>query len=52
MTMDDHADLEMRLMYEKMDREKEHQRLEQEKMDRLTEEDKEESRNTESQSLG
>jgi immunoglobulin-binding protein 1 len=40
MTMDEHADLEMRLMYEKMDREKEQQRLEKERMDLLTEHDK------------
>jgi immunoglobulin-binding protein 1 len=40
MTMDEHADLEVSLMYAKMDREKEQQRVDQERMDRLTEHEK------------
>lgn len=42
MTMDAHGDLEMRLMMEKAEREKEHQRLEKEKMDLLNDEEQNE----------
>jgi immunoglobulin-binding protein 1 len=40
MTMEEHADLEIKLMHEKMEREKAHQAAEDEKMNRLTEHEK------------